>query len=80
MSGSLGLFVAIHRNSISTKADSLHTLVKAPKAPSTCFHVSAMVAFIVTVGTMLSMYALLGAACPLAAFGGSMRPWYYMQS
>ncbi len=30
-----------------------------------------------TFNTMLSMLALLEVACPLAAFGGSVRPWLY---
>ncbi len=32
--------------------------------------------FLVTFSTMLSMLALLEVACSLAAFGGSMCPWY----
>ncbi len=34
--------------------------------------------FLVTFSTMLSMLALLEVACPLAAFGGSMRPCRYL--
>ncbi len=35
--------------------------------------------FLVTLSTMLSTLALLEVACPLAAFGSSMRPWYHLQ-
>ena len=32
--------------------------------------------FLVTLSTMPSIHELREVACPLAAFGGSMRPWY----
>ena len=34
--------------------------------------------FLVTLSTMPSIHRLLEVACPLAAFGGSMRPWPFL--
>ncbi len=36
----------------------------------------ARILFLVTLSTMTSVYALSEVACPLAAFGGSMHPWF----
>ncbi len=37
----------------------------------------ARILFLVTLSAMPSVYALSKVACPLTAFGGSMRPWYH---
>ncbi len=43
-----------------------------------CVHVEDRYQHVKKLSTMLSMLALLEVAYPLAAFGGSMRPWYYL--